>query len=190
MSQGILRRRVLMLAPLGAAAAGLGAFGVMLSRMQAGRFDPHDIGNPMLGKKMPDFSLEGIAPSPGFSSKDVIAAAQTAPVVLNFFQSTCIPCAMEADTLAQVAQMGVTLWGIAWKDPADKATAFLAKYGNPFARVAADSTGDTFINFGLYGVPETFVIDRAGHIAWHLAGGLSDSLVASQLMPAIEKAKG
>jgi cytochrome c biogenesis protein CcmG/thiol:disulfide interchange protein DsbE len=186
----VTRRRLLLLAPLGVVAAGGLAFWSMLTRMQQGQFDPHDIGNPMLGKPMPQFDLAGVAPAQGFSSKDVLAAAQRQPMVLNFFQSTCIPCAMEADTLADLARQGVPIWGIAYKDPPDKTNAFLEKYGNPFLRVAADSSGSTFINFGLYGVPETFVIDRNGRIAWHLAGGLSDSIVEHQLMPAIAKARG
>ena len=185
----IARRRLLLLAPLVVVAAGGAAFWTMLDRMEEGRFDPHDIGNPMLGKPIPDFSLQGVAPSIGFSRKDVIAAAQTQPILLNFFMSTCIPCAEEADTLAALSKRGVPIWGIAWEDPVDKAAAFLTRFGNPFGRVAADKDGSTAINFGLYGVPESYLIDRTGRIVWHMAGALNDAVIEQELMPAIARAK-
>lgn len=186
----INRRRLLLLAPLAIAAAGGGAFWAMLTRMQEGKFDPHDIGNPMLGKKMPDFDLSALASGGGFSSKDLLAAAAKQPVLVNFFMSTCIPCAEEADTLAALAKQGLQIWGIAWEDDPAKATAFLEKYGNPFARVGGDRSGSTAINFGIYGVPESFLIDRSGRIVWHTAGALSDDAVEHGLLPALEKARG
>jgi cytochrome c biogenesis protein CcmG/thiol:disulfide interchange protein DsbE len=186
----IARRRLLMLAPFGVVVAGGAAFWAMLDRMREGRFDPHDIGNPMLGKPIPDFTLPAVAAGQGFSSADLRAAAARQPVVLNFFASWCIPCAAEAGALAALQGQGVAIWGIAYKDKPDKTAAFLNQYGNPYARMAADETGATFIDFGLYGVPESFVIDRAGRIAWHLAGPLSDEVIDRQLIPAIRKAVG
>jgi cytochrome c biogenesis protein CcmG/thiol:disulfide interchange protein DsbE len=183
------RRRLLLLAPLGVAAAGGLAFWSMLTRMESGQFDPHDIGNPMLGKKMPDFDLGGLDSAPGFSSKDLLAAAQKQPVLVNFFMSTCVPCAEEADALGELARQGLQIWGIAWEDDPAKATAFLDKYGNPFARVADDKSGGTAINFGIYGVPESFLIDRTGRIVWHTAGALSGPAIERGLMPALAKAR-
>ena len=177
-----LNRRLMLLAPLGVALAGGGAFWAMLSRMQRGTFDPHDIGNPMLNKPMPAFSL------PGFGSADVRRAAQAKPVMLNFFASWCIPCAAEADAVASVASAGLPVWGIAYKDKPERITAFLNQYGNPYARQAADDAGQTFIDFGAYGVPESYLIDRNGIIRWHLAGPLSDDSVSNSLMPAFKAA--
>ncbi len=171
--QSIARRRLLLLAPLGLVLGGGAAFWAMLSRMQTGRFDPHDIGNPMLGKPMPDFDLAGVGDAHGFSSADVRAAAKTKPILINFFASWCIPCASEAESLAQLQAQGAQIWGIAYKDAPDKTRGFLDKYGNPYARLAADMTGATFIDFGLFGVPESFVIDDKGLIAWHMAGPVS-----------------
>ena len=185
----VTRRRLLLLAPLAVVAAGGAAFWAMLNRMEQGRFDPHDIGNPMLGKKMPDFDLPGVAPAQGFSSKDILAAAQSAPVFINFFASWCIPCASEAEALDALTKQGVPVWGIAYKDTTAKTNEFLGKYGNPYTRIAADSSGDTFINFGLYGVPENFIIDRTGRIVWHVAGPLADEMITEQVLPAIAKAR-
>ena len=183
-SDAVLLRRSLLLAPLVVVAGGGVAFWAMLDRMKTGAFDPHDIGNPMLGKAIPAFNLPALAPSQGFSSRDVVAAAQTKPVLLNFFASWCIPCAEEAEALGALAGQGVQLWGVAYKDKADKTRAFLEQYGNPYQRIAVDDTGETFIDFGLYGVPENFVIDAAGKIAWHVAGGVSAGVVG-QLAPAL-----
>jgi len=184
----VLRRRLLMLAPLGVAVAGGAAFWTMLNRMQVGKFDPHDIGNPMLGKPIPDFNLPGLGSAAGFSSADLRAAAAKQPVVLNFFASYCIPCAEEAEMLDALKQQGVQIWGIAWEDDPAKTADFLSRYGNPFTRVASDRSGTTFINFGLYGVPESFVIGSTGHIAWHLAGPISPEIAEKGLFPALRRA--
>jgi cytochrome c biogenesis protein CcmG/thiol:disulfide interchange protein DsbE len=177
----IARRRLLLLAPLGVVAIGGVAFWTMLERMQTGKFDPHDIGNPMLGKPIPEFDLKGVGSNKGFSSADVRAAAKTKPVLINFFASWCIPCAEEAEALAVLEARGAQIWGVAYKDKPEKTTAFLDQYGNPYARVGADDTGGTFIDFGLFGVPESYLIDASGKIAWHLAGPISETAIDGPL---------
>ena len=182
-----------MLAPFGVAAAGGVAFWSMLTRMEVGKFDPHDIGNPMLGKPIPDFALAPVAGGQGFTSADVHAAAATRPVLLNFFASWCIPCAEEAPALEFLRDQGVAVWGAtalsgAYKDKPDKIAGFLTQYGNPYARLGADMTGNAPLDFGLFGVPESFVIDKTGRIAWHIGGPLTESIIEQQLMPALQKA--
>jgi cytochrome c biogenesis protein CcmG/thiol:disulfide interchange protein DsbE len=78
---------------------------------------------------------------------------------------------------------GVPLWGIAYKDKADDAQAFLQRHGNPYDRLARDERGRVAIEFGLYGVPETYLIDRTGIVRWRWAGGLSDEVVSRELAP-------
>ncbi len=186
MTETIARRRLLMLAPLGVAAAGGVAFLAMLNRMKVGKFDPHALDNPRVGKPMPPFDLPGLAGAPGFSSKDVQAAAAHGPVLVNFYASWCIPCAEEADVVATLAQQGLPVWGIVYEDKAANTQKFLSQYGNPYARIATDSAGRVAIDWGVYGVPESFLIDRAGVIRWHIAGPLTSDNVTGDLEPALK----
>lgn len=186
MNNDILRRRLLMLAPAGVVALGGAAFWAMLTRMEVGKFDPHSIGDPMLGKPLPEFDLPPLPPSMGFSSKDVLAAAAKGPVLLNFFASWCIPCAAEADVLGELGKH-VPVWGIAYRDTAEHTAAFIKQYGNPYARLATD-TGTTFIDFGCYGVPESFLIGKNGQIAWHMGGPMTDDVVAGPFAQALKAA--
>ncbi len=173
MSGVVSRRRLLTLAPLGlAGAAGLG-FWAMLSGMRGGSFDPHDIQAPVLDRPVPEFDLPGQAPGRGFSSADLRAA--TGPILVNFFASWCIPCVIEAPPLATVAGR-LPVWGIAYKDRAQDAAGFVAHTGAPYTRLAADRSGLTAIDWGVSGVPESFLIRPGGVIAWHLAGPITQSL--------------
>ncbi len=170
MSDAVSRRRLLTLAPLGlAGAAGLG-FWAMLSGMRGGSFDPHDVQAPVLDRPVPDFALPAQAPGRGFSSAELRAA--TGPVLVNFFASWCIPCVVEAPLLAAVAGR-LPIWGIAYKDRPDDAAGFVAHTGAPYARLAADRSGLAAIDWGVSGVPESFLIRPGGIVAWHLAGPIT-----------------
>src|ERR1700688_1932022 len=109
----LIQRRLLLLAPLGFAAIGGASFWALLERMREGTYDPHGVPSMLIGKPLPDFSLPGQPPSPGFSSADVIGAGR--PVLINFFASWCIPCVQEAPVLMTLKQQGVPIWGIAYK---------------------------------------------------------------------------
>jgi cytochrome c biogenesis protein CcmG/thiol:disulfide interchange protein DsbE len=179
------RRQLLALIPLGFAGAAGFAFWRMLDRMSAGKFDPHDIGNPLLNKPMPNFALGPVEGAAGFTAADVRAAAAKQPLLVNFYASWCIPCAQEADVLAAIAAQNIPLWGIAYEDKPAALKQYLDRYGNPYQRLASDRTGSVAIDFGVYGVPETFLIDRAGIIRWHRAGPLTEDSVRDELQPAL-----
>jgi cytochrome c biogenesis protein CcmG/thiol:disulfide interchange protein DsbE len=179
------RRQALALVPLGLVGAAGFAFWRMLDRMEVGKFDPHDIGNPMLGKKVPPFAMPGLRGAPGFSAADLQAAAAQGPVLVNFFASWCIPCAEEADLLGQLTAEGMVFWGVTYEDKPDAVEAYLGKYGNPYKRLANDANGRVAIDWGVYGVPETFLIDRNGVVRWHKAGPLTDDAVRTELRPAM-----
>lgn len=177
----ISRRRLLLLGPLGVAAAGGGAFTALLLRMQEGRYDPHALPSQLIGKKLPAFDLPGQPPSAGFSNIDVTAGGK--PGIVNFFASWCIPCAEEAPGLEQVKAAGIPLWGIAYKDKTEATARFLDQFGDPYHRVARDEQGLVAINFGLYGVPESYLVDAKGVVQWRWAGGLSADIIRDDLMP-------
>jgi cytochrome c biogenesis protein CcmG/thiol:disulfide interchange protein DsbE len=180
------RRTALMLIPLGIAGAAGFAFYKMLDRMQTGKFDPHAMNNPLVGKPFPEFALKGLGDYKGFSSQDLRQAAAGKPVLVNFYASWCVPCASEADILAGLAAEGVPLWGVAYKDTVENSEKYLKRYGNPYARIADDADGRVAIDWGLYGVPETYLIDRAGIIRWHIAGPLTPEGVQDDLRPALK----
>jgi cytochrome c biogenesis protein CcmG/thiol:disulfide interchange protein DsbE len=175
----VLRRRVLFLAPVGVAVLGGGAFYEMLSGMSAGRFDPHEVGTPLAGKPPPAFSLTPQAPGPVFTNADLRSLHR--PVLINFFASWCIPCVEEAPMLADLRN-ALPIWGIAYKDKPDDAAGFIARTGDPYQRVGADPAGTVAIDWGVTGVPESFLIGRDGLVAWHFAGPLTQDVIDRELM--------
>lgn len=177
----LTRRRLFMLGPLAVAAGAGGACAALLLRMQEGRYDPHTLPSMLVGKTLPAFSLPGQAPSAGFSSADI--TAQGRPALVNFFASWCVPCAEEAPALEALKIAGVPLWGIAYKDKPEATSRFLDHYGDPYLRVARDDAGAVGIDFGLYGVPESYLVDPAGTVRWRWAGGLSADIVRQDLLP-------
>jgi cytochrome c biogenesis protein CcmG/thiol:disulfide interchange protein DsbE len=179
-----VQRRIFLLAPLGFAAIGGAAFWTLLERMRAGSYDPHGVPSMLIGKPLPSFTLPGQLPSPGFSSADVLADGR--PVLINFFASWCVPCVQEAPTLMALRRQGMSIWGIAYKDKAIATSAFLAENGNPYLRVARDEPGHVAIDFGVYGVPESYLIDKAGIVRWRWAGGLSEDVVQQSLAPLVQ----
>ncbi len=157
--------------------------------------DPSRLPSVLIGKPAPDFSLAAIpglqtetgAAVPGFSS----AALKSGRVsLLNVWASWCAPCLAEHPQLLEMAQQGVPIYGINYKgDTAEAARRFIMRHGNPFKAVGVDESGMTAIDFGVYGVPETFVIDGAGKIVLRFPGPLTPEIVAEKIMPAMQKAE-
>jgi cytochrome c biogenesis protein CcmG/thiol:disulfide interchange protein DsbE len=175
------RRRILFAAPFAVVAAGGAGFYSILRRMQTQTYDPHALPSPLVGHKPPAFNLPGLNNQPGFANTDL--AAPPRPMLVNWFASWCVPCAEEAPMLVQLAQLGLPIWGIAYQDTPAAITRYLDQYGNPFQRLATDASGLTAINWGVYGVPETYLIDRQGIVRWRWAGALTDDVVAQTLNP-------
>ena len=175
------RRRLLFAAPLAVVAAGGVGFYTILRRMQRQTYDPHALPSPLVGHRPPPFKLPGINNQPGFSNTDLAAPKQ--PMLVNWFASWCMPCAEEAPMINQLSKMGLPIWGIAYEDTPAAVTNYLNQYGNPFQRLANDASGLTAINWGVYGVPETYLIDRQGIVRWRWAGALTDDIVAQELDP-------
>jgi cytochrome c biogenesis protein CcmG/thiol:disulfide interchange protein DsbE len=109
--------------------------------------------------------------------------------VVNVWASWCVPCHDEAPLLMQLAQDNrLHLFGINYKDQPDNARRFLGRYGNPFAAAGADESGRAAIEWGVYGVPETFVVGRSARIDYKLVGPITPDNFETVLKPQIEKA--
>ncbi|MGB6390003.1 MAG: DsbE family thiol:disulfide interchange protein [Methyloceanibacter sp.] len=150
--------------------------------------DPSHLPSALLGKPVPPFGLpkiEGLTGEGGgaepFGAAD-LATGQ--PTIVNVWASWCVPCREEHPLLMQLAkQPGVRLYGINYKDDPSAARRFLGRYGNPFARVGADRTGRVAIDWGVYGVPETYVITGDGKIAYRHVGPLTEEAIREKLLP-------
>lgn len=156
-----------------------------------GAGDPSEVPSALIGKPVPDFRLDGVAgltrdgaPVPGLSASDLAKGVS----VLNVFASWCAPCRTEHPLLTGLAKdQRFRLYGLNYKDGDDQALRFLNGLGNPYAAIGADRSGRVGIDWGVYGVPETFVV-AGGHIAAKLVGPLTPERISAELMPAVEKA--
>jgi cytochrome c biogenesis protein CcmG/thiol:disulfide interchange protein DsbE len=179
------RRRLLFAIPLALAAAGGEAFYVILRRMQNNSYDPHALPSPLIGKRPPAFTLPGANGMQGFANTDI--AAPPRPMLVNWFASWCAPCLQEAPILQALAAQGLPIWGIAYQDDPANLAQFLAQNGTPYQRLGADASGLTAINWGVYGVPETYFIDKTGIVRWRYAGALTQDVVEAQLTPLLRQ---
>lgn len=167
---------------------------LFLVRLFAG--DASRIPSALIGKPAPNFdlpALAGLTGAPGLSTSDLRKGHVS---VVNIFASWCAPCRQEHPLLMALSgdeklkAIGAEVYGLSYKDEAANALAFLHEEGNPFQRVGVDPAGRTAIDFGVYGVPETFVIQGDGTIAYKFIGPLSPSALATTLIPEIVKAAG
>jgi cytochrome c biogenesis protein CcmG/thiol:disulfide interchange protein DsbE len=182
-----IRRRLLALIPL---TAFLVLAALFYFRLGAG--DASRIPSALLGKQVPEFTLPSVAgiDKPGFSAADLRQGHVT---LVNVFASWCIPCRDEHALLSRLARdpalaaKGVRIFGLNYKDDPANAAAFLGELGNPYAMVGSDRPGRAAIDWGVYGVPETFIVKGDGTIAYKLVGPLSEQTL-SAFVGEVEKA--
>jgi cytochrome c biogenesis protein CcmG/thiol:disulfide interchange protein DsbE len=157
-----------------------------------GVVDPSQIPSALIGHPAPQTALPPVAglmregaPVPGLDP----AAFNGQVSVLNVWASWCVPCHDEAPLLMRLAQdKRIRIVGINYKDQAENARRFLGRYGDPFAANGADENGRAAIEWGVYGVPESFVVGRDARIAFKLIGPITPDNFAAVLVPEIEKA--
>jgi len=186
-STNLRRRRVVVLVPL---AIFLGLVSLFLFRLNSG--DPSIIPSALIGRPAPKTALPPIAgldrdgqQIPGIDP----ASFKGAVTVINVWASWCVPCHDEAPLLLQLSQDSrLRLIGINYKDQPDNARRFLGRYGDPFAAAGADESGRAAIEWGVYGVPETFIVGRDARIAYKLVGPITAANLDAVLKPQIEKA--
>ena len=176
-------RRLLFLLPVLIVAALVAIFARGLDPHR----DPSALPSALVGKPAPAFDLPDLADE---AQRLDLTAFKGQLVAVNFFASWCLPCRAEHPYLKQLnAELGVPVIGIAWKDKPDAARAFLAELGDPYIATGADDSGRTGIDFGITGVPETFLVDGAGIVRYRLAGPVTPDGLKSELAPAIAEAK-
>jgi len=177
-----MTRKLVFLLPAAVFAGLVAVFAVGLTH------DPHLLPSALIDRPAPDFVLPGLDQgAAGLSRKDLAG-----PVTLvNFFASWCAPCREEhAQLMALARRPGVTLDGIAYKDKAEDARRFLDTLGNPFHRIGLDRSGLTAIDFGVYGVPETYILDGSGHIRYRQVGPLTAADITQKILPVISRITG
>ena len=170
------------LLPLLALVALIAVFALNINR------DPSLVQSVLINKPAPAFSLPAVEglPVPGFDTRKLEGQV----TVVNVFASWCIPCRDEHPVLEALKQKtGVPLYGINQKDAPDQAAAFLAQLGNPYDAIGADRDGRTSIDWGVYGVPETFIVDARGMIRFKHTGPLAMEDIDREIVPAIARAK-
>ena len=156
--------------------------------------EPSNLPSMLIGRAAPQLTLP---PLENLTDKNVAVSgitpadlARGGPVVVNFWQSSCAPCVAEHPLLILLHdKTGVPLLGINTKDPAAGARRFLNRYGNPFAAVGVDGDGRAAIEWGVYGMPETFIVDGKGRVVYKHIGALTEEAIETVLIPAINKAR-
>ncbi len=156
--------------------------------------DPSLLPSTLVGKPAPQTvfpPIEGLEtngkPEPGFATSDL---AKGKVSVVNYWASWCEPCVEEHPLLEQLkTTANVDIYGVNYKDQTAAARRFIGRFGNPFTAVGTDAQGRAAIDWGVYGTPETFVVNGRGEIVYKHVGPISSESLATKLLPAIEKAR-
>ncbi|SDC92226.1 DsbE family thiol:disulfide interchange protein [Ruegeria marina] len=161
-----------------------GAF-VLLAAVGMFRDDPESLPSAREGQPAPALVLTEFPGAPGF---DEATLRDGEVKLVNFWASWCAPCRAEHPSLEKLAAEGIPIYGVNYKDKVENAQAFLDELGNPFAALGRDEQGRTGLDWGVYGVPETYVIAGDGAIVLRFAGPITSRVIDSTIRPALEKA--
>ena len=149
--------------------------------------DPSTLPSALVGKPAPEFALPPLEgrDQHGLSRADLGGE----PMLVNVFASWCVPCRIEHPLIARLAEEGVVVHGINYKDRPEDAKAWLAELGDPYRHIGADRSGRVGIDWGVYGVPETYVVGRDGRIAYRHVGPLQPQDLERTVRPLLERLK-
>lgn len=149
--------------------------------------DPHEIPSPLIGKQAPAFELPQLADPQKTFSPDSMKGQ---PWILNVWASWCVACREEHPVLVELGKLGVApIIGLDYKDKREDAMAMLARQGNPYVLSAFDANGRVGIDYGVYGVPETYVIDKVGVIRFKHIGPITMELLNKKIIPLLGELK-
>jgi cytochrome c biogenesis protein CcmG/thiol:disulfide interchange protein DsbE len=170
-----------MVAPLVvfAAFAGLAFIGLY-------RENPDALPSALAGRQAPAVETTPLGDKQGFGDADLRAGEVS---LVNYWASWCAPCRVEHPNLMQLAADGIPVYGVNYKDKPGNALGFLEELGDPYTGIGADASGRMALEWGVYGVPETYVIDGQGEIVQRFAGPITDRVLENTIRPAIEAAR-
>jgi len=167
----------------------IAAFVALVALLAVGlRLNPREVPSPLIGKPAPAFELPLLQePDKRFSQKDMLGRVW----IMNVWASWCPPCLVEHPVVTQLARSGVApVVGLNYKDARDDALPWLRRNGNPYQLIVADVDGRIGIDYGVYGVPETYVIDQKGLIRFKHIGPLTPDVVQKKVAPLVKELDG
>lgn len=150
--------------------------------------DEMDIPSPLIGKNMPSFSLKRLGENTTITDQDLLGEV----ALINVWATWCVGCKEEHELLLSLAEepsINLSIIGINWKDKDQLAIRWLDELGNPYQEILSDPIGNTAIDFGVYGAPESFLIDRDGFIRYKHIGPLTLSVWINEIQPLIKELK-
>ncbi len=150
------------------------------------REDPDGLPSALVGKQAPAVALTQLGDQQPFTDGDLRDGNVK---LVNYWASWCGPCRAEHPNLELLAEEGVTIYGANYKDKPENALGFLEELGDPYTAIGADDSGRMALDWGVYGVPETYVIDGDGNIVLRFAGPITERALESTIRPAIESAR-
>ncbi len=159
---------------------------VQLTRNAQGE-DPKKLESALIGKSVPAFNLESVQDEKQFIDQNVLKTGS--PRLLNVWATWCPTCYAEHEYLTLLAKQGVEIVGVDYKDERPKAMKFLMTYGNPYKAIIYDPKGSLGLDLGVYGAPETFIVDGNGIIQYRHAGDVNERVWNEVLKPIYEKLK-
>jgi cytochrome c biogenesis protein CcmG/thiol:disulfide interchange protein DsbE len=167
----------------------LGIFAALVVLLWAGLYlNPREVPSPLIGKPAPEFMLPQLHdPTQQIGSKDLLGKV----TLLNVWASWCAACREEHPLLVALARTGqLNIYGLNYKDTRQDAMRWLSELGNPYLVSAFDEQGNVGIDYGVYGVPETYVIDRTGIIRYKVIGPLTEENLRTTVLPLVKELEG
>ena len=147
------------------------------------RENPNELPSQMIGRSAPKLTVEPLADLPLLTADNLNADGIK---IVNFWASWCAPCRVEHTNILQLADLGIPVHGVNYKDKPGQALQFLESLKNPYTKIGADQ-GRTGLDWGLYGVPETFVIDGNGTVLLRHAGPVTQKVMADDILPLLSQ---